>query len=419
LRTDGKVIGWGRNQSGECDIPIFEEPVVFLEAGFSRSAALTASGAFFNWGQNPYGAGDTPDSNVGFIDVGSGYLHNLLLRDNGVILSQGLSYHGGEVLPEPNSGWVDIAAYDEQSVGLKEDGTVWLWGTFDDTIPAHDPAFVKIEAGPGQAFVLDAAGTVHHFGYDYEGSSQLPEPNSGFIDISSGDGHVLALKHDGSIVAWGWNHHGQADPPAESGFTDVEAGYWFGLARRPDGTVAMWGNNTNAELGLRPPATDLVDVGTGQDFGIALRSDGSIAIRSLSDNGLHDIPEPNSGIIAMDAGSLGVAILRGNEASPAPEGGSLPAWVSVVLDAYPNPFNPQTRITVQAMDDGEVSLDVVDMRGRRVRSLWRGNLAAGDTRSIVWDGTDRTGRAMSSGTYFLRAIGPAGHAAVRKVALVR
>jgi hypothetical protein len=214
-------------------------------------------------------------------------------------------------------------------------------------------------------------------------------------------------------VAWGDPEGGVLDvPEPNSGFVDVFAGYRYAFGLRDDGTVVMWGTST-----VVPPSLnhDIVDLDAMfNPYWTSLHADGSIALWSGG-----DIPEPNSGIIAMDAGLNGVSILRGNQTSPVPEGGRTPAWVPVLLDAYPNPFNPQTSITVQALRDGKVSLEVVDLRGRRVRSLWRGTLAAGEVRSAVWDGTDRTGRAMPSGTYFLRATGPAGNSAVRKVSLVR
>ncbi len=49
----------------------------------------------------------------------------------------------------------------------------------------------------------------------------------------------------------------------------------------------------------------------------------------------------------------------------------------------------------------EVRLEIYDNSGRRVRTLARGQLAAG-THSSIWDGTDDTGRRVGSGVYLIR-----------------
>ncbi len=68
---------------------------------------------------------------------------------------------------------------------------------------------------------------------------------------------------------------------------------------------------------------------------------------------------------------------------------------------YPNPFNPTTRIDVSLQNSGAVRLDVYDVQGRLVRSLYDGHLEAG-LQSFVWDGNDDRGSRVGSGVYFGR-----------------
>jgi parallel beta-helix repeat protein len=85
--------------------------------------------------------------------------------------------------------------------------------------------------------------------------------------------------------------------------------------------------------------------------------------------------------------------------------GDTPA-VDVVLEQNaPNPFNPSTRIAylVQSSTEVRVSLDVFDVRGRRVRQLVRDRPSTGRV-VVVWDGRDDDGRAASSGVYFYRLV---------------
>jgi len=109
-----------------------------------------------------------------------------------------------------------------------------------------------------------------------------------------------------------------------------------------------------------------------------------------------------------DVGSdapLAVATLDG---PPAP---------AVRLDAWPNPANPRVTVRYALPAADEVRLTVHDARGRRVRLLLAGP-SAPDTGSLVWDGSDDTGRPVPSGVYELR-LDAGGRLARRTVTLVR
>jgi len=67
--------------------------------------------------------------------------------------------------------------------------------------------------------------------------------------------------------------------------------------------------------------------------------------------------------------------------------------------AWPNPFNPATRIAFSLDVGTRVDLLVHDVSGRRIRALAGEVLDAGE-HSYVWDGRDDRGRAMPSGLYF-------------------
>jgi len=69
----------------------------------------------------------------------------------------------------------------------------------------------------------------------------------------------------------------------------------------------------------------------------------------------------------------------------------------------PNPFNPSTTIsfTVAEGPAVHVSLKVYDLRGNLVRTLVNEVRDAG-TYNVFWDGTNESGRNVSSGVYFYR-----------------
>ncbi len=84
---------------------------------------------------------------------------------------------------------------------------------------------------------------------------------------------------------------------------------------------------------------------------------------------------------------------------------------------YPNPFNPQTHIQFGLPAAQQVSLEVYDILGRQVAQLLNANLAAG-VHTVIWNGTDHTGRSVSSGIYFYALQGD-GFRLVKKMLLNR
>ena len=84
-----------------------------------------------------------------------------------------------------------------------------------------------------------------------------------------------------------------------------------------------------------------------------------------------------------------------------------------VSDAYPNPFTSGTAFDVTLDADANVSVEIFDVSGRRVRALELGRLVAGATR-IAFDGLDARAQRLPSGVYFAR-VRAAGETATRKL----
>ncbi len=71
-----------------------------------------------------------------------------------------------------------------------------------------------------------------------------------------------------------------------------------------------------------------------------------------------------------------------------------------LLPAYPNPFNPVTTVRYQLPISSEVKMTVYDILGREVVVLLHGQKNAG-IHNIQWNGTNRFGQNVASGTYFV------------------
>ena len=107
------------------------------------------------------------------------------------------------------------------------------------------------------------------------------------------------------------------------------------------------------------------------------------------------------------------------QASPAPQ--EIPAATGLSLRCFPNPCNPRTTVElgpVAGKRTGEVIVEIFDLRGRRVRTLFRGPVPAGLRFGMTWDGRDDRGHDLASGIYLVRARA-GGLSAGGKVTLVR
>jgi hypothetical protein len=195
------------------------------------------------------------------------------------------------------SGVIAVAAYD-QTLALKQDGTVWAWGqnqygqlgrgttnpvrsTGANQAPAQVmglPSIRAIAAGQYDSYAVGANGSAWTWGLG--GTSQYGEPGaigdggsttrltpvqitglSGVTAISNTYGPAFALLNDGSVWGWGSDAFGQLGGLAAgfslvpvqissfSGIAQISAGNSFFAAVTTGGTVNMSGDNSVGELG--------------------------------------------------------------------------------------------------------------------------------------------------------------------------
>ena len=68
---------------------------------------------------------------------------------------------------------------------------------------------------------------------------------------------------------------------------------------------------------------------------------------------------------------------------------------------YPNPFNPETTIRYSMKEASPVSIEIYNVKGQLVKSLVNTTKESGD-HTVVWNGTDNSGRAVTSGVYYYK-----------------
>jgi len=294
-----------------------------VSVGPEPFTTLTAWGGNF-FGQLGDGTSDRRTTPVEVIDldgaelkaIAGGQLHSLALKEDGTVLAWGYNEQGqlGDgtntssstpvQVQDPNdlsgylSGVADIAAGSSHSLALKEDGTVWAWGSNrvnelgdgtndNSTQPVRVMNLSEvwaIAAGSSHNLALKNDGTVWAWGNNTSGresplfgsvSGQLGDdeiPRSstpvqvgglpdGILAVAAGLAYNLALKNDGTVWAWGLNDVGQLGDGTNTdtstpvrvseldGVRAIAAGGSNGLALKEDGTVWAWGSNRFGQLG--------------------------------------------------------------------------------------------------------------------------------------------------------------------------
>ena len=97
--------------------------------------------------------------------------------------------------------------------------------------------------------------------------------------------------------------------------------------------------------------------------------------------------------------------------------GDLIPDVFALHNNYPNPFNPVTNITYDIPEVADVSLEIYNVMGQKVRTLATGSHEPGRYR-VLWNATNDYGEGLSSGMYIYR-IQAGDFVSVKKLILMK
>ena len=98
------------------------------------------------------------------------------------------------------------------------------------------------------------------------------------------------------------------------------------------------------------------------------------------------------GIEFLLPGEIPTAVEESAASQPLPE-------APVLLENYPNPFNPITRIRFVLPQAGPAKLDIYNAAGQWICTLVEGDVASG-YHEVMWDARNASGFNVASGTYF-------------------
>ncbi|NQV16938.1 MAG: choice-of-anchor D domain-containing protein [Armatimonadetes bacterium] len=90
---------------------------------------------------------------------------------------------------------------------------------------------------------------------------------------------------------------------------------------------------------------------------------------------------------------------------------------TALIGNYPNPFNPETNISFSLKDAGNVSLEIYNVKGEKVRTLINGHLDAA-YHNIIWNGKNEYNQNIASGVYFYK-FKTSDYSKIRKMLLIK
>jgi alpha-tubulin suppressor-like RCC1 family protein len=293
-RSNGTVLGWGNNASGQIGAPlgppggpVVQVPtligttpantVTSVACGFSHSMARASSGILWTWGSNAQGQlgnnsmaanSTTPVQVTGLSSVSAiagGWTHSLAVVGSGpgsTVWAWGsnnafeLGYVGPlSRVPVQVAGLTGVSAVgagEAFSVALKTDGTVWTWGRN-----------LQGQLGDG----LQILG----------GQPNRPTPGqvqglTGVVAIAVGQIHAVALRSDGTVWGWGGGSSGQlgyelldaTSTPVQAiglaGITKISAGAATTLSVDSAGRIWGSGDNSSGQLGIGTTSQSAVPI---------------------------------------------------------------------------------------------------------------------------------------------------------------
>jgi len=137
----------------------------------------------------------------------------------------------------------------------------------------------------------------------------------------------------------------------------------------------------------------------------------AITLRGWDGMGEFSVPLSISGEPQTAFEPRGTTILQISE-----PGGSVVALpkAPMLMECYPNPFNPATTLTYFLPERSQVRLTIYNTLGQRARLL-EDRVAEAGYHSTMWDGTNDRGELLSSGMYLIRMITPLGTSTKRVV----
>jgi len=365
--------------TGGCDSP-------YLTGTLQGGAYLQSDGAVFPVGVVHTGSGNQVGAGLVTIapdcpPIYPGHLDLLLTGPEPYEVTAGLLFPVGPWFDdaEGDNGWTLGVAGDQATLGLwvRADpvGAVYN-GQQTQTEDDHTPIPGHICFVTGNGSVGGAAGEA-----DVDGGKTTLLSPSFYVEGAT----------SATLTYWRWYTNDLGNNPGQD-YWDVDV--------TADGLNWVHLEHTMASANTWTEQTfDLEDY---------VPLNGSIRVRFVADD-----QSPGS-LVEAAVDDIMLSIIR-PPAGGAPEAAG--ARATTLGPCRPNPIGAGTQVSYRLAAAGPVRLELYDVAGRRVRTLFEGRAEAGE-HGLSFAADDGAGRALPSGVYFLRMETPEA-TVIRQVAIVR
>lgn len=259
ITSDGSLYYCGlyREDSAVLTPVKIADNVAYASAGMEHFAYITQDGSLYTWEKSLHDIeiAETPTKIMsGVRQVSMGQFHSAAVTDDGSLYTWGMNGYGqlgnGTIDatslacdPVPHKimdGVKQVACGNTNTVALKEDGSVYIWGD-------------------NQHGALCDGTTVN--------SGTPVKVMDGAASVACDGGAAAAVKTDGSLYVWGYNYFGisgdgqfgadgagnglmlMSPVKVTDHIAEVSLGGCYAMASAADGRICTWGENYDGQLG--------------------------------------------------------------------------------------------------------------------------------------------------------------------------
>ncbi|MDG2031786.1 MAG: hypothetical protein P8J45_12345 [Phycisphaerales bacterium] len=270
-----------------------EDPKIACGSGFS--VAITDDGRVIAWGNNGQGQCEVPSGIVNPVRVAAWDHHALVLQADGTIKAWGANTYGQCEVPGDLGTVIDIDSLSRGSLALLADGSLRGWGenywcgsgTRTLEIPGDLTGVRELGGGNAHWFYRAFDGTISGIGCNYNGQLNIPSAVQPPLDFEANESWSCVLGPDNRLHAMGWGGYGQLNVPSGSDYVDIACGHYFGLALTDSGEVFHWGQNNQGQgdIPVDLGQMDIAAINAGSGFGVAVHPDGSLTMWGANGSG--------------------------------------------------------------------------------------------------------------------------------------